>query len=95
MQPLELKTKGTLKRQIQSLHEGKKCTNCDTTFAKMIGFNSYMVSNHEGKGAFQCNICDAIFARKGNLKRHVLSGHEGKKNFRCNTCTATFSQKYG
>jgi hypothetical protein len=61
-----IENKRSFKRQIQFLHEGKKCTNCDTTFAKMIGFNSHMVSNHEGKGAFQCNICDAIFARKGN-----------------------------
>ena len=72
MQPFEcnicefvFKTKGTLKRHIQSLHEGKKpfkCKICDTSFAKMIGFNSHMVSNHEEKGALQCDICDAIFA---------------------------------
>ena len=50
----------TLKRHIQSLHEVKK------------PFTSHLVSNNEGKGAFQCNICDAIFAS------HMASVHEGK-----------------
>ena len=51
------KTKKTLKMHMQSIHERKKPFK-----SKKIGFNSHLVSNHEGKGAFQCNICDAIFA---------------------------------
>jgi hypothetical protein len=52
------KTKRTLKRRIQSLHEGKKpfkCKICDTPTVTWY-------QSMKEKGAFHCNICDAIFA---------------------------------
>jgi hypothetical protein len=48
------------------------------------GWNTHMVTVHEGKKPFECNICDASFALKHHMKGHIASVDKGKKPFECN-----------
>ena len=76
------KTKETLKRHLQTVHEGKKpykCDICDSSFSEKAKLKAHISIVHEGKKPFQCNICDASFTTKQNLNMHIASVHEGKK----------------
>ena len=87
------KTKGNLKRHIESVHEGKKpfkCNICDSSFSRNTHLNAHIASVHEGKKPFKCNICDASFTQRKNLNGHIASVHEGKRSFKCNICDASF-----
>ena len=66
------KTKETLKRHIESVHDRKepfKCIVCDVGFSQKHHLNAHKLSVHEGKKPFRCNICDACFTRTGDLNR--------------------------
>jgi hypothetical protein len=88
--------KGSLKRHIKSVHEGKrpqKCNKCELRFVKMTDLNRHLESVHEKKKPFQCEICDYSCSLKFNLKRHFQLVHEKTKLFKCDICDYTCYQK--
>ena len=92
--------KPNLKRQIGSVHEGRKSFKCDIcnyscsdkTNLKRHS-ESVHVYTHEGKKQFKCDICDFRCSHKHHLKRHIESVHEKTKPFECDICKYSCSDK--
>ena len=60
----DFKSKQSLKKHIENIHEGKKlfgCTICNARFHLKIDANRHIEITHEGKIAFSCPICDYRF----------------------------------
>ena len=78
---LQLFAKGWLKKNIVSVHEGKKpfkCDICDYRCSQKVNMNRHVASVHEEKKPFKCEICDATFTQKSSLKTHMTNIHQEK-----------------
>ena len=72
--------KGTLKKHIQAVHEGKKpfkCEHCKYASAEKNKLNRHIEAVHEGKKPFQCEVCGYSSAAKQKLNKHIKAVHEG------------------
>ena len=92
-------------KDIKSVHEGIKVSNCDIKpfkcklcdykAARNFNLKHHIESVHQGIKAFKCNICGIEFAQNSGLKKHIKSVHERIKPFKCNICDFESAQKAG
>ena len=68
--------KKTLKRHIQSVHEGIKyaCNQCEFHATQQIGLTKHIAAKHEGV-KYPCNQCTYQATQKCHLTRHIQSIH--------------------
>ena len=88
--------KPNLKRQIGSLHEGRKsfkCDICDYSSLHKQNLKKHIESVHEKTKPFKCDICDYRCSHKHHLKIHIGSVHEKTKPFKCDMCDYRCSHK--
>ena len=89
-------SKPSLKRHIQSVHEGKKthkCSICDHSTLTKQNLNTHIKSVHERRKPYTCTICEYSASQKGHLKKHIDSVHEVKKPITCPFCDYSTSLK--
>jgi len=85
--------KGTLKRHIQSVHDGIKypCLHCDYQATQEGSLKRHIQNVHDGIKSvhdgikYPCLHCDYQATEKGTLKRHIQSVHDGIK-YPCPHC---------
>ena len=90
------KVKQSLKRHIETFHEGKKpfkCNLCEFSSATNYGLDCHEKSIHVREKPFKCDTCEAFFGLECNLKRHIISAHGKKRPFQCYLCDANFKLK--
>ena len=71
---------GSLKRHIQSFHEGQKdhkCESCGKLFSRADQLKRHIHTVHEGHKDHKCESCGKSFSQAGQLKKHIHNKHEG------------------
>ena len=89
--------KGTLKKHIETVHEGIKpfkCDICDYECALKGNLKHHIASVHQGIKPFKCKLCDYEFSKNSSLKRHIESVHERIKPLNCNICDFKTATKH-
>ena len=72
--------KGSLKKHIDLVHEGKKpygCPTCNKAFGRSQTLKDHILSVHE-KNSHKCSFCDLSLTSLQNLRRHIKYVHEVK-----------------
>ena len=85
--------KPTLKRNIQTIHEGCedfKCDSCDKSFCNAKYLKTHIQTIHEGHKDHKCESCDKSFTEVGSLKKHIYIIHKGHKDYKCKSCGRSF-----
>ena len=63
--------KPSLKKNIESVHEERKCNICDYSCSLKANLKRHIESIHEGKKPFQCDICSYSCSLKLNLNQFI------------------------
>ena len=71
-------SKISLRRHIESVHEGKTyhCQHCEQKCANGGSLKRHIQSIYEGK-TFQCQHCDQNYTERCSLKTHIQSVYKG------------------
>jgi len=81
----------SLRRHIQTLHEGErgeKCPVCSKSFKDKSALRNH-VKGHTDERPFSCTQCNKTFRRKDSLTYH-MSSHTDQKSFICLHCAKPF-----
>ena len=83
--------KFSLKKHVQSVHEGKKlykCSSCDMRFVSKWSKKEHFRIVHEGQNPMQCKVCNEIMSSSKELRSHYRKAHQ--KSFQCSKCEKVF-----
>ena len=87
---------GSLKRHIQSIHEGKsfQCQHCDQKYTERGSLKTHIQSIHKGK-IFPCQHCEQKFTQKGerDISTNTQSPYIKVKHFNVNIADIKQQQK--
>ena len=71
--------KGSLKKQVEAVHQGKKphkCSMCDYSVSTKPDLKKHIRAVHQGKKQHKCSICYFNTSDKQHFKKHITFVHE-------------------
>ena len=69
---------GTLKKHINSVHNGQKdhkCDSCGKAFSSTGDLKKHTIAVHKGQKDHKCDFCGKLFSLSGYLKKHINVQH--------------------